>query len=478
MHKAKKTKQLAQAVARLESGQPFNSASFFVKALAITQPVIAPASIKENAKPTNLTKEALPAKEDTIEAGGMAKSTFVGLFSSNRKLIDENKLTKFAIELETLKLWADDLIDIRTKLGYCLVGYIAGKFLGLQAIRALSKSWGASFQQHGSGWLIFRFTRDDDMQRILANGLYFVYGHPLLKTMPDCFEFKEDDISLTMVWATLLSLLLECWHPSPLGKIGSRLGMLIAMDSLTMKMERVLYALILVEVDASKPLVNQVDFMLPNGVMRKQQVVYEFTPKFRTDYNRFGHLNGSCQGTQPPTAGATMPSVSATIIVSTNLEKGQPAEWTVVKRRHQKHHQKNQHLNCPMANKDDHSGGLGYLSACFGQEINFLKSSVSFSHNTPWEVRSQLAADLHIRVENRMELYLSLPLKVARSKKDIFVTIKDRIWGKISGWNEKFLSQAGKEILIMSVRQAIASYAMGCFWLPTTLLSEIQGLIA
>ncbi|KAL0336214.1 UNVERIFIED_CONTAM: hypothetical protein Sradi_4833300 [Sesamum radiatum] len=378
MHKAKKTKQLAQAVARLESGQPFNSASFFVKALAITQPVIAPASIKENAKPTNLTKgfiselesslsfdakvghapnsprpkKALPAKEDTTEAGGMAKSTFVGLFSSNRKLIDENKLTKFAIELETLKLWADDLIDIRTKLGYCLVGYIAGKFLGLQAIRALSKSWGASFQQHDSGWLIFRFTRDADMQRILANGLYFVYGHPLLKTMPDCFEFKEDDISLTMVWATLLSLLLECWHPSTLGKIGSRLGMLIAMDSLTMKMERVLYALILVEVDASKPLVNQVDFMLPNGVMRKQQVVYEFTPKFCTDYNRFGHLNGSCQGTQPPTTGATMPSVPATTIVSTDLEKGQPAEWTVVKRRHQKHHQKNQHLNCPMANKD------------------------------------------------------------------------------------------------------------------------------
>ncbi|KAL2224682.1 UNVERIFIED_CONTAM: hypothetical protein Sindi_3098500 [Sesamum indicum] len=70
--------------------------------------------------------------------------------------------------------------------------------------------------------------------------------------MPDCFEFKEDDISLTLVWATLPSLPLECWHPNALGKIGSRIGTPIAMDSLTMNMERVSYARILVESDRKK----------------------------------------------------------------------------------------------------------------------------------------------------------------------------------------------------------------------------------
>ncbi|KAL0458902.1 UNVERIFIED_CONTAM: hypothetical protein Slati_0517400 [Sesamum latifolium] len=113
-----------------------------------------------------------------------------------------------------------------------------------------------------------------------------------------------------------------------------------------------------------------------------------------------------------------------------------------------------------------------------GQEINLLKSSVSFSRNTPGQTRTQLAVALNIRMENRMELYLGLPSKVARSKRDLFATIKDRIWARISGWNEKFLSQAGKEILIKSVIQSIPSYAMGCFKLPTTLLSEIQGMIA
>ncbi|KAL2246259.1 UNVERIFIED_CONTAM: hypothetical protein Sindi_2894100 [Sesamum indicum] len=107
--------------------------------------------------------------------------------------------------------------------------------------------------------------------------------------MPAYFEFKEDDISLTPIWGTLPSLPLECWHPNTLGKIGSRLGTPIAMDSLTMKMEQVSYARILVEVDASKNLIDEVEFVMPNGITRKQPVVYEFTPKFCTACNRFGH---------------------------------------------------------------------------------------------------------------------------------------------------------------------------------------------
>ncbi|KAL0327085.1 UNVERIFIED_CONTAM: hypothetical protein Sangu_1786500 [Sesamum angustifolium] len=113
-----------------------------------------------------------------------------------------------------------------------------------------------------------------------------------------------------------------------------------------------------------------------------------------------------------------------------------------------------------------------------GQEINFAKSSVAFSRNTKEEVRQTTAGTLCIRRENKMELYLGLPSKVARSKKDLFGTIRDRVWRRISGWNEKLLSQAGKEVLIKSVIQAIPVYAMGCFRLPTTLLSEIQGMVA
>ncbi|KAK4428518.1 hypothetical protein Salat_1151500 [Sesamum alatum] len=159
----------------------------------------------------------------------------------------------------------------------------------------------------------------------------------LLKNMLDYFEFKEDDINITPVWAIFPSLPFECWHPNALGKIGSRLGTPIAMDSLTMSMERVSYARILVEVDASKKLVDQVESVLPNGTTRTQLVVYEFTPKFCSECHHFVHLNDSCKGIQPPAATAT--TTAAATVKTVVPKKLQDSEWTLVHRRNknQKH---------------------------------------------------------------------------------------------------------------------------------------------
>ncbi|KAK4406046.1 hypothetical protein Sango_0611100 [Sesamum angolense] len=113
-----------------------------------------------------------------------------------------------------------------------------------------------------------------------------------------------------------------------------------------------------------------------------------------------------------------------------------------------------------------------------GQEINSQKSSVAFSKNCCEEAKRAIVLELEIRTENKMELYLGLPSRAARSKKELFSSIRDKVWKRINGWNEKFLSQAGKEVLIKSIIQAIPTYAMGCFKLPVTLLTEIQSLIS
>ncbi|KAL0443831.1 UNVERIFIED_CONTAM: putative mitochondrial protein, partial [Sesamum latifolium] len=55
-----------------------------------------------------------------------------------------------------------------------------------------------------------------------------------------------------------------------------------------------------------------------------------------------------------------------------------------------------------------------------GQEINFLKSSVAFSRNTREDICSLITGALTIRRENKMELYLGLPSKAARSKRELF----------------------------------------------------------
>jgi len=64
------------------------------------------------------------------------------------------------------------------------------------------------------------------------------------------------------------------------------------------------------------------------------------------------------------------------------------------------------------------------------------------------------------------EKYLGLPALVERYKKADFNYIKERVWKKMQVWNEKLLSQAGREVLIKAVVQAIPTYTMSCFKLP------------
>ena len=75
------------------------------------------------------------------------------------------------------------------------------------------------------------------------------------------------------------------------------------------------------------------------------------------------------------------------------------------------------------------------------------------------------------------EKYLGLPSFVGRSKKASLLYIKERVWSKIRGWKEKLLSQAGREILLKIVIQAIPAYSMSCFKLPITLCNEIEIII-
>ncbi|KAK4392149.1 hypothetical protein Sango_1992700 [Sesamum angolense] len=97
---------------------------------------------------------------------------------------------------------------------------------------------------------------------------------------------------------------------------------------------------------------------------------------------------------------------------------------------------------------------------CFGraagQEINFNKSSVVFSRNTPSALREGIQGTLQIRVENRHDLYLGLPSAVGKSRRSVFQSIRDRVWNRICGWNERNLSQAGKEVLIKA--SMVANY--------------------
>ncbi|KAK9990469.1 hypothetical protein SO802_025454 [Lithocarpus litseifolius] len=82
------------------------------------------------------------------------------------------------------------------------------------------------------------------------------------------------------------------------------------------------------------------------------------------------------------------------------------------------------------------------------QQLNREKTSLFFSHNTPQNVQNDIKQCFGAEVIWQYETYLGLPSLVGRSKQNRFRALKERLNNKLSGWKEKMLSQAGKEILI------------------------------
>ena len=50
-------------------------------------------------------------------------------------------------------------------------------------------------------------------------------------------------------------------------------------------------------------------------------------------------------------------------------------------------------------------------------------------------------------------------------------------WKRSAFKGKKLLSQAGREVLLKAVIQAIPTFTMGCFKLPVSLCNEIESLI-
>jgi hypothetical protein len=113
-----------------------------------------------------------------------------------------------------------------------------------------------------------------------------------------------------------------------------------------------------------------------------------------------------------------------------------------------------------------------------GQKLNRGKTSIFFSKNTRREAKDHIISIAGINSTRRYEKYLGLPTLVGRSRVEAFMGIKARIWERINGWKEKFLSQAGKEVLLKAVIQAIPTYTMSVFLLPKTLCKDINSMMA
>ncbi|KAM1650153.1 hypothetical protein ACFXTH_002701 [Malus domestica] len=74
--------------------------------------------------------------------------------------------------------------------------------------------------------------------------------------------------------------------------------------------------------------------------------------------------------------------------------------------------------------------------------------------------------------------YLGVPALWGHSKKETLGYVKERILRKIQGWKQQFLSQAGREILIKAVAQAVSAYPILVLKFPDKLCKEIDAALA
>ncbi|XP_057418827.1 uncharacterized protein LOC130713040 [Lotus japonicus] len=121
---------------------------------------------------------------------------------------------------------------------------------------------------------------------------------------------------------------------------------------------------------------------------------------------------------------------------------------------------------------------LNTFSKASGQRINIQKSGLMGGKHLLRSRKVTLANILGIQVWDKPEMYLGMPVEWGRSKAKSLQWIKEKILNKIQGWSGNLLNQAGKEVLIKSVLQAIPSFAMSILKFPKSFCSQICSKIA
>lgn len=98
----------------------------------------------------------------------------------------------------------------------------------------------------------------------------------------------------------------------------------------------------------------------------------------------------------------------------------------------------------------------------------------------------RVSEDLKLYIQNLLGIfeeggagsYLGLPECFSGSKVEMLAYIQENMKGRMSGWYTRFLSQAGKEIILKSVAMAMPIYAMSCFKLPKTTCKNLTSAMA
>lgn len=123
-------------------------------------------------------------------------------------------------------------------------------------------------------------------------------------------------------------------------------------------------------------------------------------------------------------------------------------------------------------------GILKKNSLASGQRINYQKSSVYFGKNIRNDRREAIKQKLDIVQDGGEGFYLGMPESFGTSKVSTLSYLKKRLQQKVFGWQNRFLTPAGKEVLLKAVAMAMPNFLMSCFLLPKTTCQQIEQILA
>uniref|UniRef100_A0A803PH14 Reverse transcriptase zinc-binding domain-containing protein n=1 Tax=Cannabis sativa TaxID=3483 RepID=A0A803PH14_CANSA len=110
----------------------------------------------------------------------------------------------------------------------------------------------------------------------------------------------------------------------------------------------------------------------------------------------------------------------------------------------------------------------------------FMDTIISAHQSTfiPDDMKTRLEELLGMPIAAEGSMYLGLPSSMGQNKTAALGFLKEKLRKRLQSWGSKFLSRAGKEILIKTVAQALPSYAMSVFLLSLEIVRDMESMMA
>jgi len=97
-----------------------------------------------------------------------------------------------------------------------------------------------------------------------------------------------------------------------------------------------------------------------------------------------------------------------------------------------------------------------------------------FSPNTSTDMREIVAALFNVRICGDLGKYLGLPSFLGRNKTTVFRFLEQKLRARLDAWRFKFVSRAGKEVLLKCIAQALPIFAMSVYLLPKSVCDRLE----